>query len=427
LCGVLTMPLIGAAVPVDRITADTSRMSADTLKKHFSLKEGEEFSEEKYEKAKQDLEKLGIFRTLEFVYKEKKDGVDIHIRADDHAYVIPMLFGLSGNKHAFGGSVEARNLFKQAESARLFVGGGRDGFNTHGSLDLGKHILNIGYEHVNFNQRFYRKGWISNKDIFSSADDKNKYTNQLLGEVHGEQNDFYVSYLYKISDLWNVSITPQYEYYEYEDHVLDSGNHSHISFGLGYSAGVSPGMNMDSLAGVEHKHKADILHNLPQMKIGKLAEVSYTAGGKWSGSNYNISKIGVSGVYLWELKTRHTLAVFAKAQRAFTAPFSNQIESSDLLFGMGIYDREQRGKNGVSGGISLTYYLMRNQKGLLSVTPFYEQAYITSGGHAYEPHSGVGAVVGYRWWRIPLPISLSFTHNLNDGSHHLGCKVGGKF
>ena len=94
---------------------------------------------------------------------------------------------------------------------------------------------------------------------------------------------------------------------------------------------------------------------------------------------------------------------------------------------MGIYDREQRGKNGVSGGISFTYYLMRNETGLFSVTPFYEQAYISSGGQSYEPHSGVGAVVGYRWWRIPLPISLSFTHNLNDGSHHLGCKVGGKF
>ncbi len=402
-------------------------MSEEVLKKHFDLKEGEEFSEQKYEHAKQDLEKLGIFRTLEFVYKEKKDGVDIHIKADDRTYVIPMLFGLSGNKHSFGASVEARNLFKQAESAGLFVGGGRDGFNTHGNLVLGKHSFYIAYEHINFTQRFYTNGWMSNKGIFSSADDKNKYADTLQGEVHGRQDDFTVSYSYQISNLWNVSVTPRYEYYEYQDHVLDSGKHSHISFGLGYTDGISAAMNMDKLAGVEYKHKADILRDLPRVKTGKLAEVSYTFGDKWTGSDYAISKISISGVYLWELKMRHTLAFFAKAERAFTAPFSNQIESSDLLFGLGIYDREQRGKDGVSGGISFTYYLMRNETGLFSVTPFYEQAYISSGGSAYAPHSGIGGTVAFRWWRIPLPISMNFTHNLNDGNQHVGCKVGGKF
>jgi len=415
------------AMPIDSITADTSRMSSDVLKKHFDLKEGEEFSEQKYDQAKQDLEKLGVFRTLEFVYKEKKDGVDIHIKADDRTYIIPMLFGLSGNKHSFGASVEARNLFKQAESASLFVGGGRDGFDTHGSLILDKHSFYMGYEHINFDQRFYNNGWTSNKNIFSSADDKNKYTESLQGEVHGRQDDFYVTYLYQISNLWNVSITPQYEYYEYQNHMLDSGKHSHLSVGIGYTDGVSAGMNMDRLTGVEYKYKADILQDFTRLKTGKLAEIFYTTGGKWTGSDYDISKISLSGVYLLEFKMRHALAFFAKAERAFTAPFSNEVESSDLLFGLGIYDREQRGKNGVSGGISFSYYLMRNEKGLLSVTPFYEQAYISSGGHAYQPHSGIGATMAYRWWRIPLPISLNFTHNLNDGNQHVGCKVGGKF
>jgi len=130
---------------------------------------------------------------------------------------------------------------------------------------------------------------------------------------------------------------------------------------------------------------------------------------------------------LWELKQHHRLALFAKAQHVFAAPFSNQVQSSDLLFGLGIYDREQVGKTGVSGGVSFTYFLLRNKVGLLSLMPFYEQAYVSSQAGGYQPHSGIGAILGYRFWFIELPLSLNFTHNLNDGSHHVGVKIGGHF
>ena len=128
-----------------------------------------------------------------------------------------------------------------------------------------------------------------------------------------------------------------------------------------------------------------------------------------------------------EFKNHNVLALFAKAQRAFNAPFSNEVSSSDLLFGMGIYEREQRGKTGFSAGIGFTYFLFRNKNGLLALIPFYEQAYISSGGSSYQPHSGVGITVGYRWWRVPIPISLNFTHNTDDGSHHVSFKLGGYF
>jgi hypothetical protein len=158
-----------------------------------------------------------------------------------------------------------------------------------------------------------------------------------------------------------------------------------------------------------------------------LAEISYTTGGRWTGSDYHINKIALGGELLWELKSRHLITLFAKAQRALDAPFSNQIESSDLLFGMGIYDREQRGKGGISTGVSATYFFIRNKTGLLSLTPFYELAYITSGGNSYSPHSGVGAELTYHLWRFPLPMSINFTQNVDDGTHHIGFKVGGRF
>ena len=420
-------PISAQAAPVHSVTAETTHISEKAVTQQFHLKPGDLFSEHEYEIARRDLENTRLFRSLDFIYKEREDGVDIHIKADGRRYVLPMFFGLSGNKHAVGVSVGAGNLWQQGEYASLFVGGGRDGLDVHGGVNWRTHSVSAGYTHLNFTQRFYRNGWMSSPGIFSTADDKDKYAAYWLGEIHGREDDFFVSYAYQFSSVWSVFVTPEYEYYNYQYHALDSGNHSHISFGLSYADHISSVMNMRGIDGAEHLHKDEMLRDLPAVRRGKTAQIGYTAGGAWSGSDYDISKIAVGGEYLWELKAHHVLALFAKAQRAFAAPFSSQIESSDLLFNVGIYDREQRGKGGVSAGISFTYFLLRNKTGLLSVAPFYEQAFITSGGNSYQSHSGVGVTLSARLWCIPLPVSLNFTHNLDAGNQHVGCKVGGRF
>lgn len=424
----LVFPLASHAQEiVHSVTAETNRMSADTLKKRFRLKPGDTFTEDAYQKAQADLHKLRVFKTLEFLEEKRKDGVDIHIKADDRSYIFPMAFAMSGRKRSAGLSLASGNLFKQGESAFFFIGGGRDGFATHLGMSLGDHFFYTGYQHINFEQSFYQNGWMSSPGIFGAADDRGKYNSVLLGTVHGKQDDLTFTYSYRLSRVWSLFATPQYEYYRYKDDVLDSGNHSHISFGLQYTDDIRPDMNMGALSGLGLSDKKQALRNLPRVRTGKLARVTYTTGDTWTGSDYNIQKLAVGAGYMWELKQRHILALFAKGQRAFEAPFSNLIRSGDLLFGLGIYDREQRGKGGLSGGISFTYFILRNHTGMLSLMPFFEQAYITSGGHSYQPHAGVGGTLTYRLWRFPLPFSLNFTQNVNDGHHHVGFRIGGHF
>ncbi len=412
---------------VRNVTAETTRMSPQTLLKRFEIKAGDVFNEPEYQKAQERLHKMRVFKTLEFLEEKRKDGIDIHIKADDRSYVFPMVFAMSGKKRSAGVSLASGNLFKQGESAFFFLGGGRDGFATHGGLAVGDHFFYAGYSHLNFEQSFYKKGWMSSPGVFSSADDRGNYNASLLGVVHGREDDLAFTYGHKLSGVWSISVTPRYEYYSYPDGLLDSGNHSHITFGLQYADDIRPGMNMGALAGIGLSDKEHSLKDLPRVRHGKLAAFSYTAGGHWSGSDYDIQKVSVSGTYLLEFRNRNLLALFAKAERAMDAPFSNLIRSGDLLFGRGIYDREQRGKGGISAGISFDYFILRNRTGLLSLAPFYELAYITSGGNSYQPHSGVGATLTYRLWRFPLPVGLNFTQNLDDGSHHIGVKVGGHF
>ena len=424
---IFLMSVWACAVTVDKVTVQATGVPSDAVKKHFRLQPGKLFNEKEYYKAKEELQSTRIFKDIEFLETKRKDGVDIHIKADGRSYVLPTVFGLSGNKHAFGASVSAGNVFGKGEDFFFSIGTSRDGFATHGQANWNNHSVDIAYTHLNFNQRLYEGGWMSAPGIFTTSDDKNKHNSTLLQDIHGIQDDFFISYRYSISSLWSISLAPEYEYYRYKDDMLDSGNHSHIAFGVRYADKVHPSMDMRGLDGMEKLEKKDMLRDLPHVITGKLAELTYTTGGRLTGSDYAIDKISLEGSYLWELKSRHLIALFAKGQKAFSAPFSSQIRSSDLLFGMGLYDREQRGKAGVSVGISLTYFLVRNRTGILSIAPFYEQAYITSGGNSYRPHSGVGATVVYRLWSIPLPISFNFTHNLNEGSHHIGCKVGGKF
>ncbi len=426
-CWLCSLSLGVGAETVHRITAETAHMSPQTLKKHFTLKEGDEFTQREYQRAQEKLHKLRVFKTLEFLEEKRKDGVDIHIKADDRSYVFPMAFAMSGKKRSAGLSLASGNLLKQGESMYFFLGGGRDGFATHGALSLGDAAFFLGYEHVNFEQSFYESGWMSSPGVFSATDDKGKHDKFLLGTIHGKQDTFSFTYRRQFSSVWSMFVTPQYEYYWYKNRALDTGKHSHMSFGLQYTDDIRPGMNMGALAGIGLSDKKHALQDLTRGRAGKLAEISYTTGGSWTGSDYTIQKLSLGGGYMWEFKNRNLLAVFVKGQRAFNAPFSNLIRSGDLLFGMGIYDREQRGKTGVSAGISFTYFILRNQTGLLSLMPFYEQAYIRAVGSSYQPHAGAGATLTYRFWRFPLPIGINFTHNLNDGSHHVGLKVGGHF
>ena len=421
----LFMPFFISAAEIKNIEVQTSRMSPEVLKKHFALKEGDIFDKATYEKAKQDLQELPFFKTLDFLYKEKKDGVDIHIKAEDKVYLLPMFFAFSSTKRSGGISLLSGNLFKQGEEASVSLDISEDGFYAKSGVSFAKNSFLLSYSHLDFDQRFYKNGWISTPGIFTAAD---KNSNALLlRQVRTKHRVLYFTFTQKISSLWSFALTPEYEYYNYNSSVLDSGNHSHFSFALQYANGVSPEIDMQALTEIHRRDKERLLKVLPHIKTGQTVNLSYTLGGSWFGSDYDIKKLSLSGAYLLEFKKHHRLAFFAKTEYAFKAPFSDKIKSSDLLFGLGIYDREQIGKSGFSAGTSFTYFLVNNQTGVLSFMPFYEQAYVKSEGNSFISHGGIGALLSYCLWKIPFPLSINYTKNLNDKSHHLGFKIGGHF
>ena len=425
----LTALLLCAAIgsyaqQVGTVSAQTTRMKPDTLKRLFLIKEGDDFSPEKYERAQDELHRLRVFKQLDFSTRQNGNKTDIHITANDGAYIFPFGFISGGKKSAAALALAGGNWFKQGESIFIFAGGGSDGFTSRAGLSLGKHFFSVAQTHLNFDQRFYRDDWQNAHGAFSTTDDEEDYKTRLLLQTHSRQDELSLLYAYRFTRTLQVRAEPKYRYVSYAN-GLDNGNHSAVSFGLRYSDDVRPNINMGALSGYGLSDKAQSLQDLPHARSGYLAEINYSAGGKMTGSDYEIQKLGASAAWVLELKTRHTLMVQLKAQDDLKAPLSDQTLSTELL-SAGRYDRTRRGTRGAGLSTSFAYYLLRNQTGLLSIAPFYELAYVYD--HAtYRPHSGAGATLAYRLWRFPLPFGVNYSHNLQDGSVQIGFVMGGSF
>jgi len=413
------------APTVGTVTADTTRMAPRTLVSRFQLKPGEPFSPARYEKAQDDLHKLRVFKKLDFSYNEHDNEVDIHISAQDGYYIFPMAFYTGGSKSAAGASIHAGNLFKQGEQTFLFGGGNKNGFTTRAGLQIGNHFLTKVYTQKHFDQKFYSGHWQNVHGVFSTTDDDD-FSGDLRRSVRGRQDEISLLYSYRFSRTGRVRISPTYNRITYAQHQLDSGNHHTLAAGISFADDIRSGMNMGALAGYGLTDKEKSLQDLPHVRHGYNAALTYENGGRWTHSNYTISKLSLEGAWLLELRARHMLMVQAKAAESFEAPFSDEVTSPDVLTGAGKYNRLRRGKRGAGAGVSFAYYLLRNKTGLLSFAPFYEMAYTGKNG-SYRPHSGAGANLFYRLWRFPLPFGINYTHNLQDGSHQVGFVVGGAF
>lgn len=414
------------AATVGRVSASSTRMSPQTLQKRFLLKPGDEFTPEAYEKAQDDLHNLRVFKKLDFNAEPQNGRVNIDITAEDGYYLFPIAFAAGGGKSAAAVSLAAGNLFKQGESTFFFAGGSEDGFSASAGASVGDDFFSVNFTKLNFDQRFYQDYWSNTFGVFSTTDDEDEYNSRLLGQIHTKKEQISLTYMRRLSRTLSAFVRPEYVRYTYSQNRLDGGNHNQVTAGLRLSDDIRQEANMGALSGYGLTDKKKSLQNLPRARHGYVADVFYTSGGDWTGSDYDISKLGLDAAWVLELKNRHMLVVEARAQDAFKASFSDEIVSTDLLSGMGRYDRQIRGSRGAGAAASFIYYLLRNDTGLLSIAPFYEIAYVYAGG-GYRPHSGTGGTLSYKLWRFPFPVGINYTRNLQDGSDQVGFVIGGSF
>ena len=407
---------------IQEIQIKTKRIDTSVIRDKFLLKEGDLFDVNKYEEALEKLHNMRIFKKLSFKVEHLPQGnVIIKIDGEDGTYVFPLVFFSGGGQKGIGLTFVEGNYFKKGEMIYIFAGLGDKGEMFNLGTNFGDYFVNLKFENMNFNRRFYLDNWVSTKGIFGS--DKDKHHFHPLSENYHKQDRVSLM-IARTKNNFTVFIKPEY-FYLTSAGAPDSGIHSTVTMGLNYQENMRPGANFGALMGYGLSDKQEALRDLTTNKFGYSLSTSFKQGYKWAGNSYDIIKLLLSAEINLEFKNRNLLLYYLKAEDSFNSPFEDSVQTSDLL-DWGKYLRQRYGKQGISTGFAYVLYLVRNNIGLLSFSPFYEFSSVFESGREYN-QSGIGGHLSYKFWRFPFPVGINYTYSINDSSHHISFLVGGKF
>jgi hypothetical protein len=322
------------------------------------------------------------------------------------------------------------NLFKADEMLFLFGIFSSDGFSTMAGFGMKNNFFAAGYGGMQFQESVYKNGSYSTSGMFTAEPDKDKFGDPI-NEYDVKNNAFSLSWGRSFYEKVNLSIgfTASDIKYKGANTPLDEGKHNKAFLSVRTFKNIKQGGmggGFGTLFGVGLSDIADKLANLPKERYGYSAGLTYEAGGGYTASDYDISKINLKLSGSIEFKTRNIFLLDINAAKDFESQFNDKIKSRDVLSGKGIYSREFRGTQAIGAGLSFIWHPIKNKTGILSIVPYIENATLWNEG-SYKNHGGAGASVSYQIWRIPFPIGINFTQNLNDGSTEISFAVGGGF
>jgi hypothetical protein len=184
--------------------------------------------------------------------------------------------------------------------------------------------------------------------------------------------------------------------------------------------------SIGALFGVGTSDFGEKFVRLKQEKYGYYQDISYEIGSKFSGSDYDISKLYIRTGLNVEFKNRNIIAFNFSGADAFYSPFYDQINSTELL-SRGDYSREFRGDRAFALSAHFIQYLFKKRKtGFVVLCPFVESAFVYKEQKQFYM-SGIGLACSYTFWKFPFPLGLKYTYDSSDGSYQISALFGGSF
>ena len=416
---------------VKSVNVSAKRIKPSIIKKKFFISEGEIFEDEDYELAKQSLHNMRIFRELNFDISENEDSsIDINIDAKDGYYVFPMLFGTSGSKSTFAIMLIEANAFKRGETAFTFGAFNDDGYAATAAFGFSQIFLALSFSGFEYEERIYENASYNSSGLFSSSADNNGKYRDPVKKYNVDAKSVKVSLSKTFFEKTSASLGFDFSDVKYSGTGApqDTGSHNKIIANIRYaknftSAGAGIG-GLGAMFGMGLSDIKDLLAELPKPKYGYSLFVNYENAGDHTGSDYSISKLSAKTAGKVEFKKRHSLTLELSAAKAFETPYFNRIRSLEVMGGRGIYSKDFRGEDAAGAGMSFFFYILKNKKGMASFTPFVETSVVWDNGYPRN-HTGAGAGISYRFWRVPFPFGLRFTYDFTDGGYNISAMLGG--
>ena len=155
---------------IRKIEIKGNRVRESVIRKELTFTEGDRISEEAIEKSKENLYKLGLFKTLEIeqVWDETLDGVKVTVNANDGWHVLPwpMLGSRGGNTFA-ALMVTEKNLLKWGEGITLWGMSDQESWSAIGSVYLPNIYMIGGIMQTDRTEYLYADGAYNTKDFDS--------------------------------------------------------------------------------------------------------------------------------------------------------------------------------------------------------------------------------------------------------------------
>lgn len=414
---------------VKEINVKTVRIKPDIVKAKFPVKEGEVFLPDNFDFAKQTLHDMRIFKEINFAVEDNYDGtISINIDAKDANYVFPMIFGSGGSKSTLAIALIEANCFKRGETALIFGLYSTDGYMAMGGFGINNNFFNASFGKLDYKEKVFDNGSYNSSGFFSSSGNLHQFS-APVNKYEIEADTAGLEWSRTILEKMSFSIGFNYSDIKYSgnDAPKDEGNHNTFTIGLKKFKNGNPGAtgsNFGAVFGVGLSDVKDKLADLSENRYGYFAGLDYANGGTLTGADYNISKLYLKTKGNIEFKNRNILNIDISGAAAFEAPFFDRIRSNEVLSGQGVYSREFRGEEAVGIGASFVYFLLKNTLGIATLVPFAESSVVWDKGYRHSL-TGVGASISYRFWRVPFPLGINYTHNIVDGSYNISFIFGG--
>lgn len=413
---------------VRKIEIQGNRVRESVIRKELTFTEGDRISETAIRESKENLYKLGLFKSLEIETErdETLDGLKVTIKANDGWYMLPLpILGIRGGDTYAALMVTEKNLFKWGEGITLWGSYYQDGWSGMGSVYLPK-IYFLGgvirsdrteylYKDGAYNSKTFDNDWEKEKpgDFGEIADSYRKTVDQIyLGIGTPPLRDWRLSLLFNSSEVsYGTRLSPPEN---------DKGRQNSVAITVGYGkpvrmmGGYVSGMGgFGRIFGLGMAGVEESLKPLPEPERTWSFWLTVERGDELIGSATNFTKLKAQTKHSTLFRNRSYLEVAVNGGYGFDLPESQWFATNWINGLKGIYAREYRGEKIALATAEYDYPLFKNSVGGLIGKGYLDYAHIWQKDQHWE-RQGAGLELAYRFWRFPLPLRIGGTYSFDD-------------
>ncbi len=437
--GAETEPTEGGIIR--KIEIKGNRVRESVIRKELTFTEGDRISEAAIEKSKENLYKLGLFKTLEIaqVWDETLDGVVVTINANDGWHVLPWpMVGSRGGNTFAALMVTEKNLLKWGEGITLWGMSDQESWSAIGSVYLPNLYMIGGIMQTDRTEYLYVDGAYNTKDFDSQWGNEKPEDFGAIADKYRKKikSSFIGGGIPPLRDwkMYAGLVSTKADYgSRLQSKPGDSGQLNSVIFSVGYGRAVRTLGGYDSgaggfgrifgmgMAGVEESLKP-----LPNLETTWGVLMTVERGDELLGSDVNFTKVTGLLKHTTLFRNRSYFEASMSGGVGYDLPESRRFVTNRLNGLKGFYAREYRGESIAVATAEYSHPLFQNRVGGLIGRSYLDLAVCRQDDKQFE-RQGVGLEVSYKFWRFPLPLGLGITYSFDDRNLQYTLAMGGMF